>query len=222
MSILELLTAYITPHECLGCGAEGAVVCAACCTGLPCSTPVCYHCGKGAATGVCDACATTSRLQWVESVAPYRGLARELVYALKFERKRAAADTIAQLMAARLQQVGDANYVVTHIPTATSRIRQRGYDQAQQIARAVADRLAAPYVSLLAREGQLRQVGRGRSDRQQQMRNSLYAPRPHLVKHRRVLLIDDVLTTGSSVDAAAQVLDAAGADQVAAAVFATA
>ncbi|HSW66010.1 MAG TPA: phosphoribosyltransferase family protein [Bacillota bacterium] len=149
----------------------------------------------------------------------YEGMAKEVVYGLKFGRKRMAARDIALALAARFSKI-DAT-LVSHIPTAPSRVRQRGYDQAALIARALARELGLPYAPLLMRLSNDRQVGRTRIQRRQQMRGAFRVTRPELL-NQHVLLIDDVLTTGATCEAAAQTLQKAGAKRVSAAVFAAA
>ncbi len=149
----------------------------------------------------------------------YDAAAKELVYKLKFDRCRKAADDMAALLADCLE-VRECT-VISHIPTAPARVRQRGYDQAALIARALARRVGISYATLLVRTGEQRQVGQKRTQRQRQMRNAFRAIRPELL-NQHVLLIDDVLTTGATCEAAAQALKSAGARRVSAAVFAAA
>jgi predicted amidophosphoribosyltransferase len=89
------------------------------------------------------------------------------------------------------------------------------------IAKAVAaEQKKMRHASLLARYGQTRQVGATRQKRQQQVDNMFAVRKPELIKDAHILLIDDILTTGASLEAAAKILKAAGAKQVDAAVFA--
>jgi ComF family protein len=155
------------------------------------------------------------------AAASYEAQAKELLYALKFERKRAAAEPMATLLARQMTTLSSA-YLVVHLPTANARVRLRGYDQAQQIARGVARNLGLPYAALLSRQGARRQVGQDRATRQSQMHDALYVANPRAVAGRSILLIDDVITTGASIVAAASVLRAAGARRVTAAAFAIA
>jgi ComF family protein len=151
--------------------------------------------------------------------ASYESIAAQLVSRLKFARTQAAAHLIAQIMDARLPATS-VETVVVHIPTATQRVRQRGYDQAQLIAREFARCRQLPCQALLRRRGHTRQVGANRQERQEQLRTAFYCPRPERLVGRRILLIDDVLTTGATIEAAAKVCVDAGAEQVVAVLFA--
>jgi ComF family protein len=204
MSIVEQIISFIAPHECLGCSAEDHLLCAACAASLP---PAILE----------------ESILGVPQVWPgviYDGLAKSTVHILKFERAAAAAADIAASIAANLPHHN--NWLVTHVPTASARVRQRGYDQSRLIARLVATRIAAPYAALLARKTAVRQVGADRTRRKQQMQHAFRPLRVRAFQQKHILLIDDVLTTGSTIGAAAAVLQAAGAAQVSAAVFASA
>lgn len=216
--ILRLLA----PHYCVGCDHPGALLCAACMSGLPVASETCYRCYAPAKTaGICSACRVHTTLQAVYAASAYEGIAKALVQRLKFARAVAAADDIAAVMAARLGGVvSKQSVVVTHIPTATGRVRQRGYDQAALIARRVARHLDLAYTPLLARQGQQRQVGQAKRMRQVQLRHAFRPLKYPCPSH--ILLVDDVLTTGSTIEAAAEQLRAAGCEHVSAVVFARA
>jgi predicted amidophosphoribosyltransferase len=101
-------------------------------------------------------------------------------------------------------------------------VRQRGYDQALLIAKSLSQRLGRPYVPLLARMGDQRQVGHSRITRLNQMEGAFRPLNTMILKNRHVLLVDDVLTTGATCEAAARILRSNGAKRVSAAVFAVA
>lgn len=204
MKTIDSLLQLIAPHECLGCMAEGRILCDRCITSLP----------------LLEAPVSTPGGTVVRAATTYEGIAKQAVYALKFERTAAVVEDIGRCIV-NILPVG-AYEVVTYVPTATSRVRQRGYDQAGLIARAVAIHLRVPCVSLLARRGKQRQVGTGREMRLQQMRMAFRPVRHYAGQDKRVLLIDDVITTGSTIEAAARQLQAAGVRTVDAAVFAAA
>ena len=150
---------------------------------------------------------------------------KELVHKLKFGFARQAAEAISCAMAAQLREAGEhfpAEFVVTHVPTATTRVRQRGFDQAALIANALARQLGAPYAPLLARTTQQRQLGNGRAVRREQLRGAYRPLKPWLTQNAHILLVDDVITTGSTIEAASAVLKQAGAQTITAVAFAQA
>lgn len=168
---------------------------------------------------LCTTCRAESSLTAVLARTTHDGVAKQLVSALKFERAVAAAKPIAHAMCELLPQLAN-NVLVTSVPTATSRIRSRGYDQAALLARLIAKEKRLSYQSLLGRTSQVRQVGATRRQRREQLSGSFYVRRKALCAGSAIILIDDVLTTGSSLEAAAKVLCASGADRVFGMVFA--
>jgi predicted amidophosphoribosyltransferase len=142
----------------------------------------------------------------VPAIIAYEGAGRELLARLKYRDARQAVGPLADALAARAAGPIDA---VTWIPTTDHRRRERGFDQAELLARAVARRLGRPCRRLLRRVGDDHQTGRTRSERLQG---------PNLVAvgvpPRNVLLIDDVVTTGATMRAAVEVLTSAGAVRV--------
>jgi len=203
--LLERMIGFVAPHICLHCGQEGSLLCAQCqkthLTALP---AVCYKCRQPAPHGLtCEVCRASSAIRSVQVVTSYDGLPKDLVYRLKFARAQAAAKTIADIMMGHCQ-LPDPNVLVVHIPTATSRIRQRGYDQAALIAHYLGRKLGLTARKALYRHGQTRQVGAGREARRRQLKNSFFVPSPRAVKGQHILLVDDVITTGATIEEAAK------------------
>jgi ComF family protein len=151
--------------------------------------------------------------------ASYEKTAKELVRKLKFARAQSAAKDIAAIIDENLP-ILPGQTIITHLPTASSRIRVRGYDQAQAIAKALAKRRGLPYMALLGRKGSARQVGASRTSRFEQLQGVFFAKNAKNVSGAHILLVDDVLTTGASVESAAARLKASGAKTVDVAVFA--
>lgn len=146
-------------------------------------------------------------------------MSKQLIHLLKFERAVAAAKPMARAMGELLPERLN-NVLVTAVPTATSRIRTRGYDQAALLARLIAKERQLLYAPLLRRTSQVRQVGASRQKRRTQLENSFYVQHEVLCRGSSVIVVDDVLTTGSSLEAAAKTLRGAGASRVFGLVFA--
>jgi len=187
----------------------------------------CWNCGvksPGGRTCPRSRLPGTPSYVWLSTI--YDGAASELLKTYKFGHLRAAAKDIASIMTNTLDSFFDqatvktANYLVVPIPTATSRIRQRGFDHSQLMAHRVAQQLGLSYTPALRRLGQTRQVGSKRTVRLAQADDKYFVRLPALIKDRRVLLIDDVVTTGATLRAATKALRKAGALRVDALVFA--
>jgi competence protein ComFC len=221
MPLLERLIDTIAPHDCLGCGREGSLLCAWCqpdaCTPLPAR---CYQCRRLSPYGAtCGKCKRQSKLSHVWVRTDYEEVAKKLVARLKFERAQAAAACVAELMLDALPFMPET-VIVAHVPTSTVHVRGRGYDQAQLITRHLATLLGRRQATLLARLGRVQQVGSKREERLTQLAGAFRPMNRHLIKGAHILLVDDVLTTGATLEEAARTLKQAGAKQVDAAVFA--
>jgi predicted amidophosphoribosyltransferase len=96
----------------------------------------------------------------------------------------------------------------------------RGYDQAVLIAQSVAERSSLPYATALARKSDGRQVGANKYDRSIQARSAFRPTKQYFIQNKDILIIDDVVTTGATMEAAAAVLKQAGARSVSGAAFA--
>jgi len=172
---------------------------------------------------MCERCQTSKSLDGVYAATSYDENAKALLHALKFGRAGAAAEPMAKVMALQLRALDHLEtYTVTYAPTAAARVRARGYDQAARLARVLARELNLPCRRLLVRNNASRQLGQTRAQRLQQMQTA-FQPRPNAsIANRRIILVDDVITTGATLESGARALKAAGAAEVIAAVFAMA
>lgn len=220
--MLEQIISFIAPHQCLHCDREGTLLCPEAQQLLSPARTKCYLCSKTLPAGLlCIGCEPDSPLEYVIAATTYESYAKQLVAKLKFERANAAANPMACVMSAYIPKVS-AGTVLVHVPTASVRIRSRGYDQAALLARRLSRLAHLPRASLLLRSGQQRQLGQTRVQRQKQLAGAFHVLLPSVCQNRSFLLIDDVFTTGSTIESAARVLKNAGAKQVGALVFAAA
>lgn len=218
--MFDKILSLVAPHYCSGCGNEGNILCDRCSTALPSLPPRCYRCHK--LTGdskTCKACRRTSRLFAVQARTAYDSLAKQTVWRLKFESARAGARDMAREMLPLLPTRGVA---LVPVPTATNRIRERGFDQTVLLCRELQRLSGLPVLPCLARLDQSEQVGATRRQRVKQLQGAYRVRHASLVRNRRLLLIDDVITTGATLEACALALHEAGARRVEAVVFAQA
>lgn len=218
--MLDRLLGLLAPHVCIMCGMEGALLCERCLPDAIAPIPErCYRCGATSAnSAVCTSCRRNTPLRHVWVTSQYEGPPKELIHALKFGRTKHAAKVVATYLDETVPEL-QPETLVTFVPTATNRVRQRGYDHAQVIARLFAKHRGLRCSSLLVRYGQSRQVGSDRKHRFAQATKN-YGIGTNIPKGARILLIDDILTTGATLESSAAVLKKAGAKQVNAAIFA--
>ena len=220
MALLDLVLSVVAPHDCLVCGAEGKLICGWCAPdAFPDLPSRCYRCKQITSDfAVCESCRRNTSLRHVWVRTDYDATAKELMRVYKYERVSSAHKTITEAMDEILPYLPVATIIIP-IPTATSRVRQRGYDQAELIAKAFARRRGLRFARTLLRLGKSRQTGARRHERLKQQIGAFTAIRPYLYQKSTVLLIDDVLTTGATLQAAAAALKQAGIKQANAAVF---
>jgi len=175
---------------CAGCNAPGDTLCRRCRFALVSSSSVVAEHG-------------------VQAAMPFDGVGRAVVHGLKFRNRRGAARQLAALMVRRLVARGSVD-VVTWAPTSSARVAERGFDQAELLARAVARELGVPCRRLLYRGHGQPQAGHDRAAR---LVGPSFRARPSR-RGLRVLLVDDVVTTGGTLQAARRALLDAGVTDV--------
>ena len=220
--LFEHIISIIAPHHCLSCSTEGSLLCRRCLTSLKPAPEQCYRCLRPSPEGItCQDCRKSTHITQVRAAVVYTGYARDLLWKLKSERARAAASLLAESCRPYISYQQDT--VVSYIPTAPIRVRQRGYDQAELIARTVAQYTNMPMIPLLSRTSTARQVGATREVRHLQLQHAFRPKNAYILQQtQKIILIDDVITTGSSLEAAAEVLHRAGAQNIVAVAFARA
>lgn len=225
MNILEATIGWLTPPQCVGCGLEGHAICSSCSSAeiIPFGKR-CWNCGAvSKRCRTCPRCRRVGSPAYVWITTNHEGLARQLLHDYKFDQQRAAAASLADLMTGSFISSNGSNYadyLIVPIPTATSRVRERGFDHSALLAGKIARRLGLEYRPMLGRIGQTRQVGSKRADRMIQMADRFWVKKPGLVAGRKVLLVDDVITTGATLYSSSKTLRIAGAARVDALVFA--
>ena len=143
---------------------------------------------------------------------------RDLIHTIKYEGHPELGERLGQLFAPEHLRAGhfaDIGVAVP-VPLTPRRLRRRGYNQSAYIARGLTGGLGIPLdETLLARRDSAgTQTHRGREARWASMREAFFVPDPDKVSRRRILIIDDVLTTGATLSACALALMEAGAESV--------
>lgn len=221
MPLLDKLLTVLAPHQCLVCQKEGSLICKWCIDdALPHVPSRCYRChALTREFAVCDRCRSRTSLKQVWIRTSYEQVAKELVHGFKYERQRSSSMHLASAMAEVLPFFTD-DICLVPVPTASIRRRQRGYDHALLLAREIATITKHPYASLLARLDQSRQVGAGRSQRFDQLKHAFHVTKPNRVNGKHIVLVDDIVTTGATLETISACMKQSGARRVDAIVFA--
>lgn len=214
-SILERAIAIIAPHRCFVCSNYNNILCDSCIHELPrLETPCCVLCGDTQVSWqICSVCRKDTSLAGVWVASEYEDVVKKAIRAYKFEHARAARKPLASLLVQALPHLDDT-WVISTIPTVSQHVRARSFDHARLLAQEVAQQKGLLFKDTLLRKQNVQQVGENRAQRFAQAQNMFeLSPGVH-VKGIRVLIVDDVCTTGATLSAAAAMLTQAGASEV--------
>lgn len=192
---LSPVLAQVFSQRCACCRESGPAICRSCRFALASARPV--DAGNGVAAAM-----------------PFDGAGRSAILSMKYGNRRPIAAHLARLMVRRLRltEPGERFDAVTWAPTSRARLRERGFDQAELLAREVARLLGVPCRRLLHRTHGAPQTGRARAERVGAEGPAFQARAAR--SGLRVLVVDDVITTGSTLAAAGRALAAVGVDHV--------
>ena len=205
------------PMQCAGCGRESKILCEACLPLLAKLTPpYCRLCASPNTLSPCRWC-RESPLSVDGVRAPFlmEGAVRESIFSLKYRGVRAAAPELGRLLAQYAAGHAVPGEVIVPVPLHPRRLRARGYNQSELLARELSKLTGLPQANnLLTRfkDAPPQVEAAARSQRQTNVDGSFEAAGD--VTGLKVILIDDVVTTGSTMSACAAPLKAAGAASV--------
>jgi ComF family protein len=213
--ILRDFVSLFFPRPCLGCG-ESLVkgeetICTACLLELP-ETDHHWNTDNALFNRL------SFRIPLRYGMACYRftknGRVQHLLHALKYNGHGEIGTRLGRVYGEKLMEVGsyDAFDVILPVPLHSSRLRKRGYNQSARFGEGLAESLMIPCTDLAITRLQKTdtQTKKSRSSRWENIANVFSVTLPELVKDRSVLLVDDVITTGSTLEACAHALLAAG------------
>ena len=216
--LLDLL--YPARPKCDICGRAGtANPCDTCMASLDYLQGVtCLHCGKQLnekyPQSSCPDCrAGTFYYDRAYSCFAYSGIGKELIHKLKYEGKTRLTKVLARLMEERLRNEGLSIDAIVPVPIHESKYRVRGFNQSYIIAQELGERLRKPVLDCLIRTKETKE--QYNLDKTQRYLNIVDAFSVRLLynndKYKRILLVDDIYTTGSTVNECSKVLKELGA-----------
>ncbi|WP_447974097.1 phosphoribosyltransferase family protein [Nitrospira sp. Kam-Ns4a] len=221
----------VLPVECVGCGtilsdAPTPFFCQPCWSGVePLRGPGCPRCGRPFPSPValtyspahlCGPCRTSRpAFTQAQSLYAYAPPLREALHLLKYHRKVALADALGDLMRAAFVPPLDLDVIVP-VPLHAARLREREFNQSLLLADRLNRRLGLPlsYRNLIRLRETPPQTELSRSARRKNLRRAFAVQQPEELAGKRVLLVDDVMTTGTTVNECAKALRKAGAGDV--------
>jgi ComF family protein len=198
----------LLPATCAGCGLEGAPLCARC------ARPLGRRMDEPPGIPVGLAIPVPVGLLQLEWCAAFTGPVRDAIHALKYRGERRLAEPLGAAIADRWARAGRGGDLLVPVPLHRSRLRERGFDQADDIARACGQRLGLPVAGALERRHRtVAQHSLGRAERAQNLGGAFGVRdgRRGQVAGRWIVLVDDVSTTGATLSGCASALLEAGA-----------
>jgi ComF family protein len=234
LTVLRSVFSVLFPSECRLCSIpltniSRLPVCRECLDSVePIRVPQCVQCGERLlpaqllrGDGRCQGCHEFEpQFDRAVSYAEYAGALRGLIHLLKYDRVFPAAPVLASMLAEAITQLdrdGSAAGLLVPVPLHASKRGERGFNQAELIVRAAVKQLPRPLeiaTVLKRRRPTHSQVGLTREERVANMRDAFSVTAPERVKGKTVILVDDVMTTGTTVAECARVLKKAGAERV--------
>jgi len=240
---LEVCLATVFPPKCMACGSfdgmhpvdrehglapphmGGSCFCPSCSSDIvSIESPLCAICGtpfvsREGGDHACSGCLIEKRdFDMARSFGIYRGSLMEAIHRFKYEKKFALSRPLSALIRKTFFQFWDPTTVdlLVPVPLHIRRLRKRGFNQAYLLAAGWAKREGLSVDGrLLRRERQTKpQTNLDRRDRQKNISGAFSVTRPACVENKRVLVIDDVYTTGATAGECAHVLKQAGAARV--------
>ena len=220
-SLWDGALSLVFPASCVVCGerVDSSGFCPPCLSLLPCPVNPCERCGcPEIGTDSCPNCGDKDYVfdrlivPWV-----FEDPVQHLLHGLKYEGRTFVAPIIAAAMARRVRDTGvrTPETVVVPVPLHPSRLRERGYNQSYLLASAMARELGLLTRDVLRRtRATATQTALGQDERVTNVAGAFEVKRPDAIRDRCVLLIDDVCTTGSTLNACTGALLLAGAARV--------
>lgn len=211
------------PKHCIGCRKSGEYLCSNCFSQISFVTEsTCTICNKPTPNGKTHPqCFTADRLSGTFCAIKYRRIARKLIYQLKYspyltDLLPILGDFLEEALVQNevFMQILQKNPVLVPIPLSNARLRKRGYNHAALLAKTLGKRFSLEVVDMVKRIKETKpQFGLTREERAKNMQGA-FELKKHVEQHKTVILVDDVLTTGSTCNEAAKVLKQHGAGEV--------
>lgn len=216
--LVDSLLDLILPPRCGGCHLPGSWLCAGCRRRIRrLEEPLCLRCGAELESprASCGCKGRLRALTRLRSAVAYEGPVEAAVHRFKYQGWRRLAGPLAQLLAERIVIEGLASAAVVPVPLHPQRQRQRGFNQSELLAGELRRRLGLrePRGRLMRVRATAPQVGKDRAHRWENVRDA-FGWRGPALGGGAMMLIDDVATTGATLEACAAALKAAGAGPV--------
>ena len=210
---------FFFPAYCIGCGKEGGFLCDNCCRNLPrIQSPYCDRCGKPEVSGtLCSICwGWKANIDGIRSPFRFDGIIRQAVHELKYHNLKAITECLAEFLFSYLEGNQIPVDVLVPVPLHKKRLRKRGYNQSSLIAKRLGRLATLPVIDdclVRSKDSQPQTRTNAVNERQANVSDAFVCSDNRL-KGKQVLLIDDVCTSGATLEACAVAAKAVGVSSV--------
>ncbi len=208
---------FLFPRICLSCFKRNGYLCSHCLRNLPVPQYKCFGCGAKNPFGIyCLRCRRPNLPDKIIARFTYSGRLKEIIHQFKYEDAFALSKDLSVGLSGIVRKIQKSDqYVLSFIPLTNSRRRSRGYNQSELLAKEVASITGLKLAYILERSGQIEtQVNaKTRISRKKNIKG-VFQVKKDVSVPENIILIDDVVTTGATVEEATKVLKRAGAKKV--------
>jgi ComF family protein len=232
-SLKDFVLDLIFPKECLGCHQEGTYLCNNCFDKISINKDnYCTFCKQAIGFNqICQACQSQTKLKNVFVIADYNNtILQDLLHSFKYKLVEGISDNLAMLVKEYLKQnkvfllnnINDDNTVLVPVPLHKKRFLKRGFNQSYLLAKEIEKHFEIKIIDLLKRKiNTSSQVNMTRQERLVNLKDAFDLESAiELDKNKNIILVDDVITTGSTLNECAYVLNSAGFENIYALVIA--
>jgi len=217
-SIARTALDWLFPPTCLGCGEEGVFICPECFSKIKLiPRDVCNYCGSYTSKkGKCPNChGKVLPYAGFRAFAYYDGVIRKAVHHLKYQNDLTIGRYLAGLQKLVYERTDWEVDLIVPIPISEQKRAERGYNQSERLVKPLSEFLNIPFSNdaLIRINETSSQVGLNKEERRENVRQAFVA-KTNPVKGKKVLVVDDVFTSGATMEAAATELRGAGASKV--------
>ena len=210
--------AFLFPQWCVGCGKEGDFICSSCLKSLPRITPpLCPRCGiPQAGDRTCSDCKNLRAIDGIRSPFKFEGVMRQAIHQLKYGNIRALVMPLGKLLYDVLVLNPMPGKVLVPVPLHPKRLKERGYNQSSLLARELSKLTNLPILDscLIRVRPTLPQAKTSTGAERRSNVEGAFSSHDGKLQGKGVLLVDDVSTSGATLDACAQALKASGVTSV--------
>lgn len=215
----EKIVDFFFPRRCVGCGKVGDFLCQGCRRKLPrILPPICKRCGRPESSGsLCPACwGQKTDIDGIRSVFRFEGTIRQAIHDLKYRNLKSISGCLAMLMADYLHDNPVRGEVLVPVPLHSRRLRERGYNQSSLLAKELGKCIAMPVIdgSLCRLKDSPSQARTTAIEERKENVKGAFVCRDGELKAKNVILVDDVCTSGATLEACAVALKTGGAVSV--------